>query len=243
MEIFVQRYYIIAFSILSSLTFVLFFWFEPKTLAGEDYTRWYLKHMLITLIETLVCVIVSKKVQNAFQKNYKILTFGGRLELTVKVAPRVNHKMALVIVDLLHFAICLWGMIIYWENYSFIKRNYKDDTLVLITCPLFSALGILLSTLRLIFFSALFIIVPYKVSQKERRRQITFIHKLQRLQLNVCTYDEYQKAGKQKVTLNSNYCDTEAKSQSPQEKLELRLDTSRSTPDEGYQKLEDDESR
>jgi hypothetical protein len=114
MEIFVQRYYIIVFCIYLSLILLLYFWLNPQSRPAEDYTSWYLKHMLIVVIETIAVCITSRKVQHAFQRDYKLEVASRRLLVRVKAAPRVNHKVALIIVDLLHASICLWGMIIYW---------------------------------------------------------------------------------------------------------------------------------
>lgn len=80
----------------------------------------------------------------------------------MKVAPKANLKVGFLCVDLVHIAICLWGMIIYWQNYQYIVLNYSHDKLVLITCPLISALGVFIGTLRFTVFVMIFVLVPWK---------------------------------------------------------------------------------
>lgn len=88
--------------------------------------------------------------------------------MKVKAPPKPTLKFGFLLIDMLHISICLWGLIIYWKNYSFIRDNYYEDKLILVTCPLLSGLGCL-SIIRLVIFILYFFYVPRKALKDLRK--------------------------------------------------------------------------
>ena len=118
-----MRYYILLYSLLLGLTVILYFWFDAATEEGEEYEKWFLALMINSAFLIILCYYFSKKVQKSYQLDYKYYFCREKrhsISLVVKAPAAFSLRSIFILSDLLHISVSLWGMIIYWDNYTFI---------------------------------------------------------------------------------------------------------------------------
>ncbi|CDW76609.1 zinc finger protein [Stylonychia lemnae] len=190
MEIFVLRYYILIYSILVGLTVILYFWFNAKTDEGQEYEKWYLTYMVTGMAQALGSYLLAKKVQYTYQKDYRLIVCKSRFLIKIKAPPKTYLKYGFTVIDLAHIGICIWGLVIYIKNFTFIQHHFQKDPLILITCPLLSSLGFL-SIIRLFVYTVFFIVVPNKAVSFKKRRINSYVQHLESFKFPVILLGDY----------------------------------------------------